>query len=128
MQSGSRSRWCCRAFWARRALPRFRNRSPCLKARSISPYRNNLPTGAISNTTLANATVSGTGETTWVNGTLNRALLVPSNNVIAVEIHQDSLSSSDVSFDFELTADEMAAITALDRGEAGLTDSDVFGH
>ena len=31
-------------------------------------------------------------------------------------------------FDFELTVDEMAAITALDRGEAGLTDSDVFGH
>lgn len=31
-------------------------------------------------------------------------------------------------FDFELTADEMAAISALDRGEAGLTDSDVFGH
>jgi 2,5-diketo-D-gluconate reductase A len=31
-------------------------------------------------------------------------------------------------FDFELTADEMAAISALDRGEAGLTDSDLFGH
>jgi 2,5-diketo-D-gluconate reductase A len=31
-------------------------------------------------------------------------------------------------FDFELTADEMAAITGLDRGEADLTDSDVFGH
>jgi 2,5-diketo-D-gluconate reductase A len=31
-------------------------------------------------------------------------------------------------FGFELTADEVAAISALDRGEASLTDSDVFGH
>jgi 2,5-diketo-D-gluconate reductase A len=31
-------------------------------------------------------------------------------------------------FDIELTAEEMAAISGLDRGETGLTDSDVFGH
>jgi 2,5-diketo-D-gluconate reductase A len=31
-------------------------------------------------------------------------------------------------FDFELSADEMAALSALDRGEAAATDSDTFGH
>jgi 2,5-diketo-D-gluconate reductase A len=31
-------------------------------------------------------------------------------------------------FDFELTDEEMAAISALDRGEAAATDSDTFGH
>ena len=31
-------------------------------------------------------------------------------------------------FDFELTADELGAISALDRGGAEVTDSDVFGH
>ena len=31
-------------------------------------------------------------------------------------------------FDFELTPDELAAIDALDRGEAHLVDSDDFGH
>jgi 2,5-diketo-D-gluconate reductase A len=31
-------------------------------------------------------------------------------------------------FDFELTPDELAAISALDRGEADVADSDVFGH
>jgi 2,5-diketo-D-gluconate reductase A len=31
-------------------------------------------------------------------------------------------------FDFELTPDEMAALSALDRGEAAATDSDTFGH
>lgn len=31
-------------------------------------------------------------------------------------------------FSFELTDEEMAAIGGLDRGDAGLTDSDTFGH
>ena len=31
-------------------------------------------------------------------------------------------------FDFALTADEIAAIGGLDRGEGPVTDSDVFGH
>jgi 2,5-diketo-D-gluconate reductase A len=31
-------------------------------------------------------------------------------------------------FDFDLTPDELAAISSLDQGEAAVTDSDVFGH
>jgi len=31
-------------------------------------------------------------------------------------------------FDFTLVADELAAISALDRGEAHADDSDVTGH
>jgi 2,5-diketo-D-gluconate reductase A len=31
-------------------------------------------------------------------------------------------------FDFELTQEQMASISGLDRGEAEVTDSDVFGH
>jgi 2,5-diketo-D-gluconate reductase A len=31
-------------------------------------------------------------------------------------------------FDFELSEAELASISGLDRGEGGLTDSDVFGH
>jgi 2,5-diketo-D-gluconate reductase A len=31
-------------------------------------------------------------------------------------------------FDFELTADELAAVSALDRGEANIADSDQVGH
>jgi 2,5-diketo-D-gluconate reductase A len=31
-------------------------------------------------------------------------------------------------FDFELTSEEMDRINALDRGDAGITDSDQFGH
>lgn len=31
-------------------------------------------------------------------------------------------------FDFELTADEVAALSALDQGESEAVDSDSFGH
>ena len=31
-------------------------------------------------------------------------------------------------FDFELSDEEMAAISALDQGEADIADSDAFGH
>ena len=31
-------------------------------------------------------------------------------------------------FDFALTADEIQALSALDRGESAATDSDTFGH
>ena len=31
-------------------------------------------------------------------------------------------------FDFSLSTDEIAAITALDRGDAAGADSDAFGH
>ena len=31
-------------------------------------------------------------------------------------------------FDFELTPDEVAAVSALDQGEADVADSDTFGH
>jgi 2,5-diketo-D-gluconate reductase A len=31
-------------------------------------------------------------------------------------------------FDFELSEDEVNKISALDRGESVVTDSDVFGH
>ena len=31
-------------------------------------------------------------------------------------------------FDVELSGDDMAALDGLDRGDAGITDSDVFGH
>jgi hypothetical protein len=45
---------------------------------------------------------SSTGENTIDSATLSASGLIPGNNVIAVEIHQESITSSDVSFDLEL--------------------------
>lgn len=66
--------------------------------------RSNLPTGTIDYTTLAPVAVSGAEETTtFFPFTLSPAALLAGANVVAVEIHQQSGTSSDVSFDLRLT-------------------------
>ena len=42
--------------------------------------------------------------------------------------HAGRIAENLAVFDFELTDDEVAAVNALDRGDAELTDSDTFGH
>lgn len=64
--------------------------------------RNNLPAGAVSVATLASSSVSGADEATFYQTNLSPALLRPGTNVLAVEVHQNSGSSSDVSFDLFL--------------------------
>ncbi len=67
-----------------------------------------------SNFTSANvAQAAGTAEmeNLWHTQTMNTALLRPGLNTLAVEIHQDSPTSSDVSFDFALEASSTAGRT-----------------
>jgi methionine-rich copper-binding protein CopC len=66
-------------------------------------YRNNMPTGSISYTTKASSDASDDGAT-WQTTTLANTVFANGTNVIAVEIHQRTVSSSDISFDLELTA------------------------
>src|SRR5690349_10921856 len=66
--------------------------------------RNNLPPGDIAFNTLALAAIGGADESTFINGNPSAALLVDGANVLAVEMHQSSTNSSDLSFDLELTA------------------------
>ena len=66
-------------------------------------YRTNMPSGTIAYTTLASTAIAGTDETTFLTAALNPLLLTTGNNVIAVEIHQVNSTSSDLSFDLELT-------------------------
>ncbi len=64
-------------------------------------YRSNMPTGTISNTTLASTAVE---DNAFYSSAVSPALLLTGINVIAVEIHQADRTSSDISFDFELKA------------------------
>jgi hypothetical protein len=64
----------------------------------------NMPTGTINYQTWAYSTVSGSGETTFYIYTLDPSILHAGQNTIAVEIHQDKASSSDISFDLKLIA------------------------
>jgi len=64
-------------------------------------WRDNMPTGTIAYNTLASSNVGAAAETAWHTTTLTNTLTT-GTNVIAVEVHQDLATSSDVSFNFDL--------------------------
>lgn len=72
----------------------------------VEVVRSNMPAGSVGYTTLATTAIGGADESAWIEASIDPALLVAGVNVLAVEIHQQSASSSDVSFDLELRAVE----------------------
>ncbi len=66
--------------------------------------RDNLPAGTINYKTVASTTMSDPNENAWNTFTLDASKLVQGDNLIAVEIHQDKVTSSDIIFDMKLTA------------------------
>ena len=69
----------------------------------VEVFRNNLPFGDLNYTTLATSTVAFSDEDNYLNFAFSPALLNNGNNTIAVSIHQDDVSSSDISFNMSLT-------------------------
>lgn len=82
----------------------------------VEVYRNNMPTGTIAYNTLAPVAAASTDESTWYNTTLNTSSLIAGNNVIAVEIHQQALTSSDISFKARLWGSGTAPLPIVTRG------------
>jgi hypothetical protein len=76
----------------------------------------NLPqTGPINYNTFA----TSTGENTIDTATLSATNLHAGANLVAVEIHQQSLTSSDISFDFELTGQPPTSGVRVEIGRFG---------
>ncbi|HEY5909286.1 MAG TPA: hypothetical protein VJA21_01640 [Verrucomicrobiae bacterium] len=67
----------------------------------VEAFRVGMPPGPVSYSTLASTTVS---DNALYTASLNPALLVRGTNVVAVEVHQVNSLSTDLSFDFALTA------------------------
>lgn len=65
-------------------------------------FRSNMPDDPVGSTTLARAAVSGTEENLLFAKYLSPGLLQAGRNVLAVEVHQSTANSSDMSFDLEL--------------------------
>ena len=84
-------------------------------------FRNNMPQGTITSSTLALSAIGGDLETTDVTANLGTDLLVDGQNVIAVEIHQRNASSSDLSFDLALYPDVVPESTTSDLVQRGAT-------
>jgi hypothetical protein len=85
-------------------------------------FRSNMPTGAVNSATLA----SGVAEDSFLRAVrVPPHLLVSGLNVIAAEVHQVNLTSSDVSFDLELLPDlaprPPVALIAAPADNAGLS-------
>lgn len=79
-------------------------------------YRNSMPSGSISNTTLATATISGSGETAWNSVALSPTSLLPGNNVLAIEIHQVGANNPDISLNARLYASTIPPVANITRG------------
>ena len=65
--------------------------------------RFNLPTGTLTASTRATRALSGTEESQWRVYAVPRTALRTGENVVAAEVHNDTGSSSDLSFDLELS-------------------------
>ncbi len=65
-------------------------------------FRTNMPSGTIDYKTYASSTVDGANETTYFTFKVPSKDLVNGTNVLAVSMHQDRASSSDVTFDLEM--------------------------
>jgi hypothetical protein len=70
----------------------------------VEARRYNMPTGATDYLTPAEAGIGGTDETTTFELTIGPALFQAGSNTVAVEVHQVSPLSSDISFDLDLVA------------------------
>ena len=68
----------------------------------IEIVRSNMPGGTIGFQTLAAGNVGGADETTFLNFAVPIGALAEGVNTLAVEIHQGSTTSSDISFDLML--------------------------
>ena len=78
-------------------------------------FRSNLPGGVISNTTFATIAAPDDGSVYFPTN-VSPALLLNGTNFLAVEMHQNSASSSDLSFDLDLvgfvSAPKISAVAA----------------
>ncbi|MEW6469094.1 MAG: PQQ-dependent sugar dehydrogenase [Bacteroidota bacterium] len=66
-------------------------------------YRSNMPSGTIFYNTLAPTYVDGSNESKFFVAQISSSALVDGTNVIAVEVHQNSPTSSDISFNLALS-------------------------
>ena len=87
--------------------------------------RRNLPAGAINHRTLATVAVSDSAESTFYSYSVPRSALMPGANLLAVEVHQATVDSSDLSLDLSLSAEQIVASPLVDSVTFSQQVSDV---
>ncbi len=79
--------------------------------------RDNMDRWSVSSSSTASEAVNGDGETAFHTFQINPALFNDGENIIAVEIHQSSAGSSDLSFDMDLTATHIKSVSSVTSNE-----------
>ena len=85
----------------------------------VEVARSGMPAGVINYLTNANSVAGGADETTFFNLEVSADALVEGENTLAVEIHQVSGSSSDISFDLRLDGTKSSTENPLILSTAG---------
>lgn len=90
-------------------------------------YRSNMPIGTINYLTLASTAIGGDDESAWHHSALpSDGVLFAGANVLAVEVHQATVNSSDISFDFDLIGAVVVRFAVIgDYGESGPAERSV---
>jgi hypothetical protein len=70
----------------------------------VEVVRSNMPVPPVTHSTFAAGNIGGADELAVNSFTIPASYFVNGNNVIAVEIHQDDLTSTDIGFNLELTS------------------------
>ena len=88
----------------------------------VEVFRSNLPLGPINYATLAPTFAADDGQSFFANS-VSTALLLTDENILAVEVHQNALTSSDITFDLELKGNVIflpptVSITSPRHGES----------
>ncbi len=81
----------------------------------VEVFRSNMAGGTVTRATTAPSSIGGSSESTFYTTLASNTNLVSGTNILAVEIHQDSVSSSDISFDLQLLSSPPLTAT-LSRG------------
>jgi hypothetical protein len=91
----------------------------------VEIVRQNLPEGPIGYRTRAESAIGGSAETSYTSYTVPPQLLQAGANLLAVEVHQASSSSSDLGFDLSLEATTYVSATTLDSVSFGQQIADI---
>ena len=111
------------------ALRLLRDDGAVVYLNGIEVFRNNMPAGPVSYNTVATTAVGGAEESTqFITAQINSSAMVQGANVVAVEVHQVNITSSDLSFDLELSTGEapMPPIVSVEATDSDAAESGVL--
>src|SRR5437867_8810832 len=90
----------------------LRDDGAVIYANSNEVLRSNMPFGPVDYLTRASSTIGGAAESNYNATMVSPTILIPGTNILAVEVHQQGPTSSDLGFDLEIVGG-VSSVTRL---------------